>query len=334
MLLLLQTGQTAAWLLSLMTGLLAALLLWPVGLVLRGIRGGSLLDLVEQGLGRWAVIPFTLIHVGGLCFAAGMILRETSEMAISAVFPHTPQTFATTALMLAAVYAAWGEASSLVRLGRLFLPLVLVGIALVLAGTVGWGEIRYLLPFWGPGIPRLIGGLPSATAIQFPAFLVLTMTGQVRDRQGLLPWLPLVPLLGGLVIALEKAVLQMVFAFPIGLQIAFPLHTASRLILGGRFFERLEGVWVFIWVVGTSILLGAILHASSAVFGRTFLLPRRQTAILPLATVVLTVAFFPHDQAQTIAWHLGATPLLFYLVLVMPSALDLILLARQGRRPA
>lgn len=330
-LLLLETGQTASWLMALLSGLAGAALIWPVAAALRRIPRGTMIDLAEAALGRWAGVATGLLFPAAIAFAGGMILRETSEMTLSAVFPHTPQTFVVTAMLIGAIYIAWGNGPALVRMGTLVLPTLLVALVLVLGGTVGWGELRYLTPLWGPGLPQLLAGLPGATAIHFPAVALGTLVADVDDRAGLVRWLPAVPLAGGVILAAIEGVLLMVFSFTISTGIPFPLHTAARLVLGGRFFERLEGVWVFIWGTATIVMLGTLLYSASQLFARAFRMPRRQTAVLPLATIIMTLAYFPPDQAQTIEWHLASTPALFYLVFVCPAALALIALFRLRR---
>lgn len=334
MLMMLEAGETAAWLLLLCAGLVGSFLAWPVAAALRTIPNGSLAELIRSVLGRPGLIVTALLYGAGILFASGMVLRETSEMALSAVFPHTPQTFITVAMLVGSVYVAWGEASALVHLGRILLPLLLVSVAMILLGTMGWGEARYLLPLLGPGVPELVTVLPGAVAVQFPAIMLTLVADRVSDRQQLGRWLPAVPAIGGAILAALEAVLLMVFAYPIGVNIPFPLHTAARMVMGGRFFERLEGIWVFVWAAVTIVMLGALLHGVSVLYTKAFRLPWRQAAVLPFAAIVLTVAFFPTDQAQTIEWHLTATPTLFYALFLYPAVIALVVLFRQRRRAA
>lgn len=334
MLLLLVQGQNAGWILMLLGTITAIGFTWPIAAILQRTGQRDLIDLARAGLGRWATVLLALVLVTGTSFVSGMIVRETSEMAISAVFPHTPQTLATVSLLAGAVYVAVGDSASLVRLGRVLLPWVLVAILLVLAGSIGWGEFRYLLPLWGPGLPRLVSGIPDGTVILAPATVTFYLTGQVADRSRLTRWLLLAPLFAGLIMILEKVVLSMVFAYPIGWSVPFPLHTAARLLLGGRFFERVEGLWVFTWVVATIFLLGALIHTGARAYCKAFSINRRLTAVLPLTMVALTVAFFPPDQATTLVWHNLATPLIFAVWYVVPLLLALAAALRLPRRAA
>ncbi|HYG56570.1 MAG TPA: GerAB/ArcD/ProY family transporter [Symbiobacteriaceae bacterium] len=313
-------GQTAGWLLGLLAGCLAALLLWPVALLLRRVPGADLMDLVHMAFGKPGAILYAMLLAATLTFSSGMILRETSEMAIAAVFPHTPQTFATTGLLLAAVYVAWSDNVGLVRIGRVLMPILLLSILFVMAGAIGWGRVQHLAPFWGPGpLPLLTAALPSAALIA-PAVLMPMLAGDVSDRRHLVAWMTAVPILIGLALAVEKALMGMVFPYPVSLHITYPLHAAARIILGGRFFERMEGLWLFVWVSSTAALIGALLHAGARALSQAFGMRRHTVAVLPLAAVVLTIAFFSDNQADTIMVHQAAAPAVTAVALVLPAA--------------
>lgn len=332
MILPLEQGQTAAWLLVLLATLVAGLLIWPVLAVLRSIPGATLMDLVRIAFGRPGLILFAILLTASLTFAGGLILRETSEMALSAAFPHSPQTFATTSLLLGSVMVAHGEASVLARLGRLLLPILVLSILGVLIGSVGWGEWETLMPFWGPGPLELVSAIPAVTKLFAPAPVVLyLMTGPVAFRRQLVRWPLGALLLSGLLLSLVTVVLTMVFPYQLVTSITYPLHAATRVVMGGRFFERLEGVWLFMWVISTIILTGAFLFAGAKLIARGFSMPHHRPAILPLATVVLTTAFFPTNQAHALKLHMRVAVPFTMLMLGLPLAAALVAYWRRRR---
>ncbi len=329
-----RNGMNAAWLAALLGGFFSTLVLLPMAVSLKRLPGGSLVDLAQAAVGRAGAMAVATVLSAIFCFVSGLFVRETSEMAISAVFPHTPQTFATTTLLLGAVYVAWGDGSSVVRLGRLILPALVISVGLIMVGSMGWGEWKYLLPLWGPGLPTLLATTPQNASFFAPAAVLAVLAGDVSDRTSLVRVFVLTPLISGLALAVVKLILSVVFSYPVGLNIAMPLHMAARLVVGGRFFERLEGVWVFMWVLGITVLLGALLHAAAATFSRAFSMERHRTALFPLATVTLTVAFFPPDQATTITWHQESSLWVTAISLLLPALLGVIGLLRLPARPS
>jgi len=299
-LLVLQLGETAAWLLSLMSGAFVLLLVWPVAAALRRIKGGSMHDLVRAAFGRPGVLLHAPLLSAALLMLCAITLRETSEMALTANFPHTPQTVAVITLLGAAILVAASRKESLVWAARMTIGPVIVGLAVIVLGTVGWGTPGFLAPFWGPGPLALVQRTPIAAFHYAPLGVVYALADGVSDRSRLVKALLLIPAVGALIYAAAKANLLMIYSYPTGVTITFPVHQAARLVIGGRFFERIEGLWLFIWVMGTIAYMAALLHVSALALTRAFGIKKLHIALLPMASAVLSLAYFPVDQAQTI----------------------------------
>lgn len=312
-------GQTAAWLLALFGALLTALLVWPAAAALRRMPRGSLYDLAERAIGRWGAIAYILLLVLGLSLIGGIVLRQTAEMALTAHYPHTPQTFAVVTLLLSALMAAWVESAAMVRAATVTLIPLVLSFAVILVGTIGWGTWGFLAPLWGPGLPQLLARTPAVCGLFAPLAVLYVMSDRVNDRRGLVGTLLAVPLLTGLQFALHKANLLMVFSYPMGMNITFPMHQGARLVIGGRFFERIEGIWLSIWVATTILFIGALLHSSSRAFCRAFRIPRFQTALPLMTVIVLTLAYFPRNQAQTVMLNEAIAVPLASIALVAPA---------------
>jgi hypothetical protein len=162
-----------------------------------------------------------------------------------------------------------------------------------------------------------------------PVGILFWLTDGLADRRQLTRTALLTLLVSGAAFAIVTVTLLLVFAFPYGVNIAFPLHESTRLVLGGRFFERMDAVWLFVWVSTTILHLAAVLHGSSLIFARSFKLPRHQLAVAPLAVAVLTVAFFSRDQPQTILWHEYSAGVMVSLSMILPALLAAIAAARR-----
>lgn len=326
-LLILQLGETAAWLLSLLAGLLVVLLVWPVAAALSRVKGGSMHDLAVAALGRAGPVLHAPLLSAALLLLCAITLRETSEMALTANFPHTPQTVAVITLLGTATLVAAASSDAMVRAARMTIGPVVAGLVVIVVGTMGWGTPSFLTPFWGPGPLLLLQRTPEATFHYAPLGVVYALAGNVSDRSRLTKDLLLIPAAGALIYAIAKANLLMIYAYPTGTSITFPIHQAARLVIGGRFFERIEGLWLFIWVTGTIAFMAALIHVSALSFCRAFGIKSLRTALMPMAAMVLALAYFPVDQAQTIllnellALPITAVTLVFPIIFAAVAAL-------------
>lgn len=327
-----QAGETAAWLVLLLAAVMATPVGWILAIAMRKIPGSDLIELGKIAFGRGGAVVMSLLFAALFAFMGGMILRETSEMAISSAFPHTPQTFATTTLLVGSVFVAYGDTAGLVRLGRVLAPVVVGALLLVTLGAFPWGRPQFVTPFWGPGPAQLLLRAPAVGIFFAPLNVVSILTRGLNNRRVMVPIASAIPLISGAVLAAVTLVLNMVLPFPLSVSITYPLHAASRLLLGGRFFERLEGVWLFLWVMTTVVFSGALLHAAAIAICRAFELRTHTPAVLPLATVTMTLAFFPRNQVETVYLHNTAAPFVSLITMVVPLAAALVALLRWRRK--
>jgi hypothetical protein len=114
--------------------------------------------------------------------------------------------------------------------------------------------------------------------------------------------------------------------------VTFPLHELSRLVIGGRFFERVEAVWVFIWFLGTACHVSAVLYAAAKAYAGAFAMRTHRTAVLPLVTMTLVISMFPRDVGESISWHEQEIPFAIGIGFGLPAVLAL--LATWRRRSA
>lgn len=304
MLIPLRTGQTAAWLACLISAAASVLCYLPAARWLAAHRSGDLIDLAEAAAGRAGAIITALVMAGTLIYHSGLILRMTSEMTVTSSYPHTPQLFAMLGLLLCAFAGACLSLDALVHLCRLYLLPLALGTLGLLVGGLGWGEFRFLLPVFGPGVVPLLIKSVGTSAFFTPTILFLLMgAGGVRERRRLPLAGAAAVLLTALVLALAQVILVMTFPPPLGYHVTYPLHEMARLLVGGRFFERMEVIWLFLWVLTTAAHLSVTVHVAGRAYRRAFQMNDNRTVVVCLLVLVSVIALFPSDQADAITWR-------------------------------
>ena len=312
------TSTAAPWAI-LLAGAATLLMLLPTLTALGKRTGQNLIHLSLDGGGRPLAI-FTALAINAvILISAGLSLRQASELVVTALYPHTPQTFAmSTLIMSSAVFAAMNPSNGF-WLASLYVWPTLASIVVLLIGNAAWGQFRNALPATGHGIlPTLQEVLPLTSyfspithVVIFSSFLpsagrlvrsaVLSVTGAA------LTW--------SLVILLYL----MVFPYPAGLSIPFPLFEMSRLVQGGRFLERVDVIWIVIWTFGSILRTGLALMAGAMLLKEAFRLPDHRGAVLPLAVSTLAIALFPSNQATAIeAYDFQFTRVSFLVLFLLP----------------
>lgn len=230
--------------------------------------------------------------------------------------------------LVAALGAAMGS-SNLIWLGALWLWPTLLGFALVLVGNLGWGQLRNLLPLTGPGLLPVAAQVVPLTSHFGELVYLAVLSSYLATPSRLVRAAAYVTLGTAVTWMLVTLVYLMVFPLPGGLGVPFPLFDMTRLVQGGRFFERVDAFWITFWTAGCAVRGAAALHAAALLLRDAFRLPNHRGAVLPLVIATVSLALFPTDQAGAIA---AETFLLrrwgFLAMLVLPLCVALLARAR------
>lgn len=262
--------------------------------------------------------------------ASGLGLRQISEMVVTAFFPHTPQTFAMAELIITSAAGAAMSPPGGPWVGSFYAGPALLSVLVVLLGNMGWGQFRNVLPATGPGLFPVLGEVIPLTSHFGELILLAVWSSYLSRPRHLLSTAAWVAAAVALLWSAVALVYLMVIPLPGALAVPFPFFEMTRLVQGGRFLERVDAFWIYLWTMGTTGQVTAALQTTAFLFRDAFRLPDHRGAVLPLAVSVLAIALFPSNQQGAIAaetffirrWG-------FLIALVLPLLIALLARARQ-----
>jgi len=120
-----------------------------------------------------------------------------------------------------------------------------------------------------------------------------------------------------------------VYPYPIALESFLPIYQMSRLIEYGRFFQRIESIFVFAWAASALGYLSIGFFFLVYVFKLTFKLKYYRPLIIPFALIVFVLAILPKSLMTTIKLE---TLYFRSTAWIIPFALTPILLLIAGAR--
>jgi spore germination protein KB len=250
----------------LVAGLIAFLLFWPVAASLTHRPGRGLIDLVQSAGGRPLAVIVTLLLGAYVIAAGGMSLRQFSEMAITSVFPHTPQTFLMSSLLGVAALCAAVSPAALVWVSATVTYPFVGAILIVVLGNFGWGKFALVLPPTGHGLLPAAGAIMPLTSYFGELFFIAALAGYGASPEKLVRCAAKTTAMVAVVWALVVLVCIMVYSVPLGLALPYPLFEMTRNVIGGRFLERIDALWIVVWGFGSAGRLGSMLMAASLLF--------------------------------------------------------------------
>ncbi|HEX3031731.1 MAG TPA: GerAB/ArcD/ProY family transporter [Bacillota bacterium] len=284
---------TAAWLETIFFSLLALLVFIITEKLYRPFAGRDILDVAEKAAGRFGSVFFGLVMLAVLLTIGSIILRQYAEDIKVVALPNTPIGFVMVVLLAAAWIGAYLGLEAILRYHALAVPAIILGLVIILVGVFPLFKAANLLPFFGNGIPViLLKGIaktstfaPMVYLLFLAPFLISHQQFQGSGYGGLMA--------AAVLLTLTAAVHMMVYGYPMVTENFLPIYQLARCINFGMFFQRIESVFLFSWVISALLYLSVILYFACYVVKRCFRLQYVRPLLVPVVIILFSLGFIP-----------------------------------------
>lgn len=325
-------GLTAAWMVPVISFAVGCLGFLVIAALLGRHPGMDIVQASEEVAGPVLGFVASLGYFAFFLAATILVMREFSETAGTALLPLTPLSVTVAVFAAAATFAAYLGVESLARAAFLAAPVI--GATLILLNLLLLSQCNFdaLFPLFGPGPAELFFHAASHSAITGDVLFLGLIAGQLRE--------PLKLRSAGLAaigIACALTTVSMLafaatFPYPLSAHVPYPGYEATRLIYLGRFFQRVEVAFIFLWVISGCVQLALGMYAATMTLARMLKSPVYRPLLPSIAVIGYTLAFVPADfpTATRLDFELVRTYGAFA-VFVTPAVLLLIAQLRAGR---
>lgn len=241
-------------------------------------------------------------------FYCGFVLRTGAERFVSTIYPvGQPWPFVFIMLILGLIAAA-GPKKALVRSAKIFLPLLLFVLLLVLAFSLSTVDLGLLLPVAENGIlPILSSAFPilnvAVGMLAYSAFLETECERERKRAKSYILWfIPVCFLISAIITAIIGN-----YGAALTAELTHPFFTMIRDVTLFNTVERIEAFMVTLWVfpdfIVASLMIIVAAHSLRLLFGfnpsQGKGLSNGRWIILPCAVIVAAVAvLLPEDSAK------------------------------------
>lgn len=325
-------GGTAAWMVPLIGGCAATVTWWAVWGLSRRYAGQSLVQATERALGPVFGTLVNLVYAAFFHAITFLVLRQFSENIASSILPKTPLNIITLAFLSVACYGVLLGLEGLARVVWLVTPFTLIALVVLLVGGIYTQSAEYpLFPFWGWGaVPTIMWGLAKVSS--FAELLLLgLLLPHFRDSGSLkvvARWS-----IGLSIVVMVGTVLfyQYIFPWPGGGRVSFPLLEVSRLIITGRWVQRMESVFFLVWIIMATLSAATGLYATVRTLAETIGLENERHLVLPVALTVYSMAQAPNNLSAAVAWDSDGIRVWGWIVTVALPLLTLLVSTIRGK---
>lgn len=300
-------GGTAAWIIVLIAILLSPLSWWGIRGLLTNAKGGSsLITATEEIWGPFFGSLINFIYFLFFFMLTFIVLREFSDIIATDILPLTPISVILLALLIPVSLIARSGMEILGRISWLTVGIIITSLlVLFVGGLMTYSDPRALTPIWGTGKFQVIkmGIIKSSLFTELLAFGFIVPRMRKTKEWGIAVWVCIVV---SSVILLSTIITYLyIFPYPTATRINFPLLEVSRIIIAGRWIQRVESIFLIVWLLCTIIKLSVGMYCSAATLSQILHLPKDQLLIFPLAIIMYHLALMPDNEMDAVAWDSG-----------------------------
>lgn len=324
---------SAAWAVPILESAIAAAALLLIATVLNQHPGKSIVEISEEMVGPYLNITLSAIFAVTLLLITGLVLRQFSERAVTGLYPNTPISFVALFFLAGMVIVNYLGFETIARVAVLSTPVMVLGLGVIIGLSIPFWSSGALFPLLGHGAAGIMRGTLSQTGF-FTELFILGIVAPFLPAGKLRPIGLWTIGLSTLLLSTFIVVPLLVFDYPLVTELSLPIFETSRLLSLERFGERMEALFVPIWVLSGLIKLSIGLYGSAAVTAHALKLNDHRPLILPMAVFTMAIAFIPPNVPTVMALDqdlLRRYSFALVMVMFMPVLIISHLRAKKGR---
>lgn len=329
---LLKRTGTASWYATLISAAVSILLFLVVSVLMSRFPGKDLVAVFEEVTGKIAGKLLALAFCAYFVYYSGSQIREFIEMIKAYNLPYTPPSAIVFTFLGVVIFACYHGLEGIARLSYISFLITLISIALILILAFPNYDVDNLFPLGGYGLGATVynGFLRSSaySDVIVLAFLVNSIGGARRFRK-----IGVVSLaLSGAIISITCLCELMAFEFPQTSENLSSLFQLSRIIYFSRFFQRIESIFLFSWVIAAIITVSVGFYTAVSIFCKACRVPNHRPGILPFAFFTFLVALLPESLTDTVEINLVFLRQYSILLVYLIPILVLVIAVLRGKK--
>lgn len=298
---------TANWYATLISAGTALIGFTFVYLLLKDYPGRNLIEIFEIVLGRYIGFIFSGIFSLWFIFIAAAFLREFAEVLTVYVLPLSPLSFIIGMFVFGTTILSFMGLESIVRFAKLSSLVIFVGYISVQLLSWEYYELHRIFPIYGYGIKNtLLHGITRSSAYG-EAVILAVFAGSLQGVQHIKRAGYAAIFISGLLVSSALLSFTLVFPYTVAQEITSLMYQMTRLIDYGRFVQRLDPIFFFIWNIGTFIAITTIFYTGVSIYCHMFRIQDIKPVLIPSNIILFAAAMIPKDMSIIIMGYVQGT---------------------------
>ena len=315
---------TATWYMTLISAAVAAFGFTFVYLLLKRFPGKDIVEIFEITFGRVIGFVFSAILMLFFIISPATVLREFIEVIKVYVLPLSPPSYLIGIAVVGIVILGILGLETQVRLSRLLAPLLLVSFILVIVLSFQNFDFHRITPILGYGVPSTLYHGFSRSSVYGYVVILAVIAGSLQGNKHIKRIGYTSIILSCVLISAALLAFTLTFPYYTAQEITSPMYQMTALIDYGRFIQRIDPIFLFIWNISTLIALSIEVYAASSIYCKMFRIQDIRPVIVPVAITAFTIAMIPRDFITVTSGYVHYTREYGWTVFFVPPLIALI----------
>jgi spore germination protein KB len=290
----------AAWYVTLISAAVGIIGFTFIYLLLKRFQGKDIIEIFELSLGKIIGSIFSAILAAWLVFYVSVRLREFAEVLIVYVLPLSPLEFIMLIFMTVITILCFLGLEPIARFAKLVAYVLLFGLIVVLVLSFQNYEFHHLFPILGNGIGSTIINGARRSSPYGEVIILAVVAGSLQGTSHIKKSGYISLVLSGLLISACLLGITLAFPYYVAQEMTSPMYELTVLIDYGRFYSRLDAIFLFIWIISTMIAVSILFYCSVSTYCKMFRIQKIRPVILPFSIIVFCAAVAPDDITSVI----------------------------------
>lgn len=278
--------------------LIAFIIVYLISQLLKNFPGLDILDISKFLGGKILKFIIGALFLCYLIFTISIVLRSFSETLKIIFFPRTPVQIIMLLFLLAIVFVNKLGFQAIARSNLFFMPIILFSILFIFVANFGNYTVQRVFPLLGNGaVSTFLSGISNLFAFGGIAYLYF-LPPHLKEQKDYTKIAFSAIGVSGIFLLMSVTTLLLLFPLLTSSEEILPLYLAARFIEFGRFFQRLDAVFVFTWIISMACYLSLALYFATNIFKKITNIQYSKWVIGLIASICFGIALIPQDLKQ------------------------------------
>jgi spore germination protein KB len=266
--------------------------------------GKNLVNILEEIFGKLIGKTSGVLFSGFLIFYTASNVREFVEMIKVYNLPDTPPSVILISFMSVIMLLSFKGLESIMRVSGINFYPIIFGLIIILFLARPYYDIDYLKPYFGYGIKKTVytGILRTSAYQEFMTLpIIISSIHNMKDfkKIGLISIV-----LSGIIFSITLLCYLMAFQYTMGKENLSGVFQLSRIIFYNRYFQRIESIFLFSWVIAALLNASTAFYLSMRLYCQCFRIEDHRPLTPSFALLSYVIALIPKNISELIGRNL------------------------------